>query len=59
MQNVHNIECKANFYILKILETASKNFQKSNSKKISAKIKTFKKLRGDIKKLRRKKTPIG
>lgn len=58
MQNVIRL-AKRNFIFSEILGTAPKNLKKSNRKKISAKIKTFKKLRGDIKKLRRKKTPIG
>lgn len=57
MQNVIQL-AKRNFIFSEILETAPKKLKKIKPQKNFRK-KTFKKLRGDIKKLRRKKTPIG
>ena len=56
MQNVIRL-AKRNFIFSEILETAPKKLKKIKPQKNFRK--TFKKLRGDIKKLRRKKTPIG
>lgn len=57
MQNVIRL-AKRNFIFSEILETAPKKLKKIKPQKNFRK-RTFKKLHGDIKKLRRKKTPIG